>query len=442
MRGVASKALCRVSTQDSRGGWSQSDWSQGWEWNAPQGPWRAAEESQAAGDPLLSMSLKSLEQLLAGSSSEQDRALPSLLERLQRQISGSADVSPAQLVSCLQLLRGVDAPRLLGLVAPRAAAAAGSLAPQELVDAARALAHCAHHAATADLARALGTVMAEALCRHRGLSLEQLAALAASPAPRRGAVLQALLLHAEVDRPPDDAPEDEDAALAATLDRLADQASSLAPEDLVLSLAGLAVLAVRDDLAAAVLCEDLASRLPVLGCSELALLSWAFGYDYKQISLQVLQVLQAVGSYCSHKILAQWELQLTPEIPVKASAIPNSMAGQGTCFADDKKLLDPKVPLAVERTLLRWLRSAVILASLSAFLMGLRNKAARVNGGLLAVAAMIMVTVPVFKFLRRSLDVSKAKAIQPMTDRSLVQVIGALMAGVLLTVLLVDIVIH
>lgn len=84
----------------------------------------------------------------------------------------------------------------------------------------------------------------------------------------------------------------------------------------------------------------------------------------------------------------------------------------------------------------------MILASLSAFLMGLGNKAARVNGGLLAVAAMIMVTVPVFKFLRRSLDVSKAKAIQPMTDRSLVQVIGALMAGVLLTVLLVDIVIH
>ncbi|CAE7380407.1 unnamed protein product, partial [Symbiodinium sp. CCMP2456] len=161
----------------------------------------------------------------------------------------------------------------------------------------------------------------------------------------------------------------------------------------------------------------------------------------------------------SRKILAQWELPLTPEIPVKASAIPNSMAGQGTCFADvselfrdwreviadpkkDKKLLDAKVPLAVERTLLRWLRSAVILASLSAFLMGLGNKAARVNGGLLAVAAMIMVTVPVFKFLRRSLDVSKAKAIQPMTDRSLVQVIGALMAGVLLTVLLVDIVIH
>ena len=33
----------------------------------------------------------------------------------------------------------------------------------------RALAHCAHHAATADLARALGTVMAEALCRPRGL---------------------------------------------------------------------------------------------------------------------------------------------------------------------------------------------------------------------------------------------------------------------------------
>ncbi|CAE7380389.1 unnamed protein product, partial [Symbiodinium sp. CCMP2456] len=260
---------------DSRGGWSQSDWSQGREWTAPQGPWRAAEEPQVAGDPLLSMSLKSLEQLLAGSSGEQDRALPSLLERLQRQISSSADVSPAQLVTCLQLLCGIDAPRLLGLVAPRAAAAAGRLAPQELVNAARALAHCAQRAATADLARALGTVMAEALCRHRGLSLEQLAALAASPAPRRGAVLQALLLHAEVDRPPDDSPEDEDAALAAALDRLADQASSLAPEDLVLSLSGLAVLAVRDDLAAAVLCEDLAARLPALGCSELALLSWA-----------------------------------------------------------------------------------------------------------------------------------------------------------------------
>lgn len=251
-----------------------------------------------AGDPLLSMSLKSLEQLLAGSSGEQDRALPSLLERLQRQISSSADVSPAQLVTCLQLLCGVDAPRLLALVAPRAAAAAGRLAPQELVNAARALAHCAQRAATADLARALGTVMAEALCRHRGLSLEQLAALAASPAPRRGVVLQALLLHAEVDRPPDDSPEDEDAALAAALDRLADQASSLAPEDLVLSLAGLAVLAVRDDLAAAVLCEDLAARLPALGSSELALLSWALG----TLGLRCEPVMEALAKTAQSRI--------------------------------------------------------------------------------------------------------------------------------------------
>ncbi|OLQ02768.1 Retrovirus-related Pol polyprotein from transposon TNT 1-94 [Symbiodinium microadriaticum] len=119
------------------------------------------DEPQVASDPLLSMSLKSLEQLLAGSSGEQDRALPSLLERLQRQISSSADVSPAQLVTCLQLLCGVDAPR-----------------------------------------------------NYNG---------------------DYRLLVFQVDRPPDDSPEDEDAvfssALAAALDRLADQASSLAPED-------------------------------------------------------------------------------------------------------------------------------------------------------------------------------------------------------------------
>mmetsp|Transcript_61992 Transcript_61992/g.115910 ORF Transcript_61992/g.115910 Transcript_61992/m.115910 type:complete len:136 (-) Transcript_61992:64-471(-) len=131
------------------------------------------------------------------------------------------------------------------------------------------------------------------------------------------------------------------------------------------------------------------------------------------------------------------------------------MAAQGTCFQDvleligdwrdvasdqkqDKKLLDPKVPLAIERTLLRWLRSAVILASLSAFLLGLGNKASRVNAGLLAAVAVMMTVVPVFKFLRRSLDVSKAKSVQPMTDRALVQAVGYLLSGVLLTVLLVD----
>mmetsp|Transcript_144682 Transcript_144682/g.204651 ORF Transcript_144682/g.204651 Transcript_144682/m.204651 type:complete len:135 (-) Transcript_144682:65-469(-) len=107
---------------------------------------------------------------------------------------------------------------------------------------------------------------------------------------------------------------------------------------------------------------------------------------------------------------------------------------------DDLKVLDPKVPLSIERTLLRWLRSAVILSSLSVFLLHLGDKASRLNGSLVAIAALIMVTVPIFKFLRRSLDVSKAKAVQPMTDRGLVQVVSFILAGVLSTVLLVSVV--
>eukprot|EP00913_Durusdinium_trenchii_P002765 g2557.t1 len=107
---------------------------------------------------------------------------------------------------------------------------------------------------------------------------------------------------------------------------------------------------------------------------------------------------------------------------------------------EDAKILDPKVPLSIERTLLRWLRSGVILSSLSIFLLHLGSKASKMNGSLVGCAALIMVTVPVFKFLRRSLDVSKAKAVQPMTDRGLVQAVGFILAGVLSTVLLVSIV--
>lgn len=98
---------------------------------------------------------------------------------------------------------------------------------------------------------------------------------------------------------------------------------------------------------------------------------------------------------------------------------------------EESKVLDPKVLLSIERTLLR---------SLSIFLLHLGDKASRVNGSLVGVAALMMVTVPIFKFLRRSLDVSKAKAVQPMTDRGLVQAVSFILAGVLSTVLLVSVV--
>eukprot|EP00933_Yihiella_yeosuensis_P036830 TRINITY_DN30646_c0_g1_i1.p1 TRINITY_DN30646_c0_g1~~TRINITY_DN30646_c0_g1_i1.p1 ORF type:complete len:131 (+),score=17.86 TRINITY_DN30646_c0_g1_i1:85-477(+) len=101
---------------------------------------------------------------------------------------------------------------------------------------------------------------------------------------------------------------------------------------------------------------------------------------------------------------------------------------------------DAKVPLSAERTLLRWLRSAVILSSLSAFLSSLPEKASQVNGLLLGIVALLFVIIPGVKYVRRSLDLTKAQAVQPKVDRALVDVLSFATATVLTAVLMVDIV--
>eukprot|EP00442_Polarella_glacialis_P056368 CAMPEP_0115067820 /NCGR_PEP_ID=MMETSP0227-20121206/11617_1 /TAXON_ID=89957 /ORGANISM="Polarella glacialis, Strain CCMP 1383" /LENGTH=141 /DNA_ID=CAMNT_0002453959 /DNA_START=55 /DNA_END=480 /DNA_ORIENTATION=- len=105
---------------------------------------------------------------------------------------------------------------------------------------------------------------------------------------------------------------------------------------------------------------------------------------------------------------------------------------------DSNLKTDSKVPLAIERTLLRWLRSAVILSSLSAFLSSFSDMASKVNGALLGVVALLFVFLPLFKFVRRSLDLTKAVAKQPMTDRYLVDLMAMSTATILLAVLCVD----
>mmetsp|Transcript_40714 Transcript_40714/g.73359 ORF Transcript_40714/g.73359 Transcript_40714/m.73359 type:complete len:140 (+) Transcript_40714:54-473(+) len=124
----------------------------------------------------------------------------------------------------------------------------------------------------------------------------------------------------------------------------------------------------------------------------------------------------------------------------KAGYLPTLFRDWGAVKKDGNLKSDSKVPLSIERTLLRWLRSAVILSSLSAFLSSFHDPATRVNGILLGLVALLFVCLPVAKFVRRSLDLTKAIAVQPMTDRGLVHAMGFTTAAVLAGILLIDLV--
>eukprot|EP00930_Biecheleria_cincta_P066417 TRINITY_DN52521_c0_g1_i1.p1 TRINITY_DN52521_c0_g1~~TRINITY_DN52521_c0_g1_i1.p1 ORF type:complete len:155 (+),score=34.75 TRINITY_DN52521_c0_g1_i1:43-465(+) len=122
------------------------------------------------------------------------------------------------------------------------------------------------------------------------------------------------------------------------------------------------------------------------------------------------------------------------------SFIPKLVSDWRAVNKDAKLQTDCKVPLSIERTLLRWLRSAVLLSSLSAFLISTRDAASVVNGLLMALLSLVFVLVPLGKFVRRSLDLSKAVAVQPMTDRGLVKAMGISLASILGGILVVNVI--
>lgn len=108
---------------------------------------------------------------------------------------------------------------------------------------------------------------------------------------------------------------------------------------------------------------------------------------------------------------------------------------------DQRELrVDLKTPLANERTLLRWLRSAVLLASLSALLSSsTADPASQLNGLLLSSLALLFCFWPVLIFRRRSFEYAEgqAKTGQPKADRALPQAMALSLIVILCAVLAV-----
>eukprot|EP00929_Paragymnodinium_shiwhaense_P053677 TRINITY_DN2688_c0_g1_i2.p1 TRINITY_DN2688_c0_g1~~TRINITY_DN2688_c0_g1_i2.p1 ORF type:complete len:722 (-),score=173.05 TRINITY_DN2688_c0_g1_i2:226-2391(-) len=113
-------------------------------------------------------------------------------------------------------------------------------------------------------------------------------------------------------------------------------------------------------------------------------------------------------------------------------------AGSQARGSDKTLRVDAKTPMANERTLLRWLRSAVLLSSLSAFLSSRSDSASRINGVLMALLSLLFVFGPLTIFRGRSLEMADAKAKKPSQDYLLQQLFGWSLALILMSTLVVD----
>ncbi|CAK0912147.1 unnamed protein product [Prorocentrum cordatum] len=103
--------------------------------------------------------------------------------------------------------------------------------------------------------------------------------------------------------------------------------------------------------------------------------------------------------------------------------------------------VDPKVPLAIERTALAWMRSAALLSGLSQLLLSSDDQISQLNGFLVALVALTFAFWPVVDFRRAALRLREAsgKGHQPKVNRLLPQVLSGLLAFVLVAILLVDV---
>ena len=113
---------------------------------------------------------------------------------------------------------------------------------------------------------------------------------------------------------------------------------------------------------------------------------------------------QRWGALASHAAAVQaWAQRLAAPI-----------TGGGPPRVDDPELrVDMKTLLASERTILRWLRSAILLSTLSAYLTSQDGDAARLNGFLLALVATLFSIWPAMAFYRRSVDMAAESPTAP-----------------------------
>jgi len=103
--------------------------------------------------------------------------------------------------------------------------------------------------------------------------------------------------------------------------------------------------------------------------------------------------------------------------------------------------VDMKTPLANERTVLRWLRSAALLSGLSVMVAHQADGAAQLNGLLLGGIALLFSVWPVCTYVQRSRGFAEAKATmgQPKADRTVPQALALSLASILTAVLMVHV---
>lgn len=101
--------------------------------------------------------------------------------------------------------------------------------------------------------------------------------------------------------------------------------------------------------------------------------------------------------------------------------------------------VDCKTPLAIERTLLRWMRSTVLLASLSSYLVSAANPTMQLNGLLLGLVAILFVALPAHSYWSRSVELANPKSEQPKVDRFLPTAMAWSFSIILLATLVVSI---
>jgi uncharacterized membrane protein YidH (DUF202 family) len=144
-------------------------------------------------------------------------------------------------------------------------------------------------------------------------------------------------------------------------------------------------------------------------------------------------------------------IQPTVDVPVKSASSRSSACWRRLCSCictadnagssgqkDAVLRVEVKTPMANERTLLRWLRSAVLLSTLSAFLSSRQHTASQLNGVLLAGVSLLFVFWPMSVFRQRSLDLAKSTSRQPVTDKTLSQVLALSLITMLVCVLIIQ----
>eukprot|EP00429_Kryptoperidinium_foliaceum_P019315 CAMPEP_0176040592 /NCGR_PEP_ID=MMETSP0120_2-20121206/20128_1 /TAXON_ID=160619 /ORGANISM="Kryptoperidinium foliaceum, Strain CCMP 1326" /LENGTH=639 /DNA_ID=CAMNT_0017373989 /DNA_START=27 /DNA_END=1946 /DNA_ORIENTATION=- len=114
-------------------------------------------------------------------------------------------------------------------------------------------------------------------------------------------------------------------------------------------------------------------------------------------------------------------------------------AGRSARAPDMRLKVDCKTPLAIERTLLRWMRSTVLLASLSSFLVSASSPSMQLNGLLLGLVSIVFVALPAHNYWCRSIELMNPASQQPKVDRFMPTAMAWSFSVIMLATLVVNV---